>query len=85
MATVQHVTWCYPETTSDDWVEFSPTNLYATFMSYWKLDNKGEAYVVDTKPFNREPFLSAKDIREAMKDYYEEQSPQYYEEKSCNA
>ena len=77
MATVQHVTWCYPETTSDDWVEFSPTNLYATFMSYWKLDNKGEAYVVATMPFNREPSLTVKEILEAMKDYYEE--------KSCNA
>tara|TARA_B100000287_G_scaffold47049_1_gene41970 strand:+ start:569 stop:826 length:258 start_codon:yes stop_codon:yes gene_type:complete len=85
MATVQHVTWCYPETTSDDWVEFSPTNLYATFMSYWKLDNKGEAYVAATKPFNREPHLTVKEILEAMKDYYEEQSPRYYEEKSCNA
>ena len=77
MATVQHVTWCYPETPSDDWVEFSPTNLYATFMSYWTLNNQGEAEVVDTTPFKRLPHLNVKDIREAMKDYYEE--------KSCNA
>ena len=72
MATVQHVTWCYPERPLDDWVEFSPTNLYATFMSYWKFNNKGEPYVVATTPFDRDPSLTVKDIREAMRDYYEE-------------
>jgi hypothetical protein len=46
-------------------------------MSYWKLDDKGEPEVVATKPFNREPSLTVKEILEAMKDYYEE--------KSCNA
>jgi len=71
MATVQHVTWRYPETTSD-WVEFSPTNLYASFMSYWQLDKQGEPYVVANKPFYRDPSLSAKEILEVMKDYYED-------------
>ena len=74
MAAIKHLPWCYPETTSDDWVEYSPTNSNTTFMSYWKVDNKGQSYVSATKPFHREPHLTAKDILECMKNYYEEMS-----------
>ena len=74
MATIKHLPWCYPETTSDDWVEYSVSNPDASFMSYWKLDNKGVSFVAATKPFHREPHLSVKDILECMKNYYEEMS-----------
>jgi hypothetical protein len=71
MATIKHVPWYYPETTSDDWVEYSVSNPNTSFMSYWKLDNRGEPFVSATKAFYREPHLS---VKECMKNYYEEMS-----------
>jgi len=74
MPTVKHTPWVYPTRVSNDWVEFVPTNPNATFFSYWTVNSRGESVCKDTKPFNRPDYLTAKDILELMKDYYEQQS-----------